>query len=36
VSGAELGEVIEGRPPRSRRVELSTELIMRESTGPAR
>ena len=29
-----LGEIIEGRPLRSRRVELSTELIMRESTGP--
>jgi LacI family transcriptional regulator len=31
-----LGEIIEDRPLRSRRVELSTELIMRESTGPAR
>jgi LacI family transcriptional regulator len=29
-----LGEIIEDRPLRSRRVELSTELIMRESTGP--
>ena len=29
-----LGELIEDRPLRSRRVELSTELIMRESTGP--
>ena len=29
-----LGELIEGRPLRSRRVELSTELITRESTGP--
>ena len=28
-----LGEIIEDRPLRSRRVELSTELIMRESTG---
>ena len=29
-----LGELIEDRPLRSRRVELSTELITRESTGP--
>jgi LacI family transcriptional regulator len=29
-----LGEILEDRPLRSRRVELSTELIMRESTGP--
>jgi LacI family transcriptional regulator len=29
-----LGEIIEDRPLRSRRVELSTELIMRESSGP--
>jgi DNA-binding LacI/PurR family transcriptional regulator len=29
-----LGEIIEDRPLRSRRVELSTELITRESTGP--
>src|SRR5579863_4110770 len=29
-----LGEIIEDRPLRSRRVELSTELIMRESAGP--
>ena len=29
-----LGELIEGIPPRSRRVELSTELIVRESTAP--
>jgi len=29
-----LGEITEDRPLRSRRVELSTELIMRESTGP--
>ena len=28
-----LGEFIEDRPLRSRRVELSTELITRESTG---
>jgi LacI family transcriptional regulator len=28
-----LGEIIEDRPLRSRRVELSTELITRESTG---
>jgi DNA-binding LacI/PurR family transcriptional regulator len=31
-----LGELIEDRPLHSRRVELSTELIVRESTGPAR
>ncbi len=31
-----LGELIENRPLSSRRVELSTELITRESTGPAR
>jgi LacI family transcriptional regulator len=31
-----LGELIENRPLPSRRVELSTELITRESTGPAR
>jgi LacI family transcriptional regulator len=30
-----LGELIEGTPLRSRRVELSTELVTRESTGPA-
>jgi LacI family transcriptional regulator len=30
-----LGELIEGTSPRSRRVELSTELIVRESTAPA-
>ena len=30
-----LGELIEGLPLRSRRVELSTELITRESTEPA-
>jgi LacI family transcriptional regulator len=30
-----LGELIEDRPLGSRRVELSTELITRESTGPA-
>lgn len=29
-----LGELIEDRPLRSKRVELSTELITRESTGP--
>jgi DNA-binding LacI/PurR family transcriptional regulator len=29
-----LGELIENVPLRSRRVELSTELIVRESTGP--
>jgi DNA-binding LacI/PurR family transcriptional regulator len=27
-----LGDLIEGRPLRSSRVELSTELIVREST----
>jgi LacI family transcriptional regulator len=31
-----LGELIADMPLRSRRVELSTELITRESTGPAR
>jgi LacI family transcriptional regulator len=31
-----LGELIENRPLPTRRVELSTELITRESTGPAR
>jgi DNA-binding LacI/PurR family transcriptional regulator len=32
-----LGDLIEGRPLRSSRVELSTELIIRESTAaPAR
>ena len=31
-----LGELIENRPLPSRRVEFSTELITRESTGPAR
>ncbi len=31
-----LGELVEDRPLHSRRVELSTELITRESTGPAR
>jgi LacI family transcriptional regulator len=30
-----LGGLIEGEPLRSRRLELSTELITRESTGPA-
>ena len=30
-----LGDLVEGVPPRSRRVELSTELIVRESTAPA-
>jgi LacI family transcriptional regulator len=30
-----LGELIEGLPLRSNRVELSTELIVRESTAPA-
>ena len=30
-----LGGLIEGAPLRSRRLELSTELITRESTGPA-
>jgi LacI family transcriptional regulator, galactose operon repressor len=34
-AAAMLGELIEGAPLRSRRVELSTELIERESTGPA-
>ncbi len=34
VAAEMLGEIIEDRPLRSRRVELSTELIMRESTGP--
>ncbi|HEX6523138.1 MAG TPA: LacI family DNA-binding transcriptional regulator [Streptosporangiaceae bacterium] len=29
-----LSDLIEGVPPRSRRVELSTELIVRESTAP--
>ena len=29
-----LGELIEGRPLHSRRVELSTELVTRESSGP--
>jgi DNA-binding LacI/PurR family transcriptional regulator len=29
-----LGEILQDRPLRSRQVELSTELIMRESTGP--
>jgi LacI family transcriptional regulator len=29
-----LGDLIDGVPPRSRRVELSTELIIRESTAP--
>jgi hypothetical protein len=29
-----LGELIEGVPLRSTRVELSTELIVRESTAP--
>jgi LacI family transcriptional regulator len=31
-----LGELIEDRPLHGRRVELSTELIVRESAGPAR
>jgi LacI family transcriptional regulator len=31
-----LGDLIEGVPLRSRRLELSTELITRESTGPVR
>jgi LacI family transcriptional regulator len=31
-----LGELIENRPLDTRRMELSTELITRESTGPAR
>jgi DNA-binding LacI/PurR family transcriptional regulator len=32
-----LGDLIDGKPPRTRRVELSTELILRESTSsPAR
>jgi DNA-binding LacI/PurR family transcriptional regulator len=30
-----LGELVEGLPLRSNRVELSTELIVRESTAPA-
>ena len=30
-----IGELIEGLPLRSNRVELSTELIVRESTAPA-
>jgi LacI family transcriptional regulator len=35
VAAQMLGELIEEIPLRSRRVELSTELIARESTGPA-
>ena len=31
-----LGELIENRPLPSRRLELSTELIIRESAGPVR
>jgi LacI family transcriptional regulator len=31
-----LGDLVEGVPPRSKRVELSTELIVRESTAPPR
>jgi LacI family transcriptional regulator len=34
VAAEVLGDLIEGVPPRSRRVELSTELIVRESTTP--
>jgi LacI family transcriptional regulator, galactose operon repressor len=34
VAAEMLGELIEGIPLRSRRVELSTELIVRESTAP--
>ncbi len=30
-----IGELIDGLPLRSNRVELSTELIVRESTAPA-
>ena len=36
VAAQMLGELIEDMSLRSRRVELSTELITRESTGPAR
>jgi len=35
VAAQMLGELIEDAPLRSRRIELSTELITRESTGPA-
>ena len=31
-AAAMLGDLINGKPLRSRRVELSTELILREST----
>ena len=34
VAAQMLGELIEGVPLRSTRVELSTELIVRESTAP--
>jgi LacI family transcriptional regulator len=34
VAAEVLGDLIEGVPPRSSRVELSTELIIRESTAP--
>ena len=34
-AAAMLGDLIDGKPLRSRRVELSTELILRESTAPA-
>jgi LacI family transcriptional regulator len=36
VAAEVLGDLIEGLPPRSGRVELSTELIIRESTAPPR
>jgi LacI family transcriptional regulator len=35
VAAEVLGDLIDGVPPRSRRVELSTELIVRESTAPS-
>jgi LacI family transcriptional regulator len=34
VAAEVLGDLIEGVSPRSRRVELSTELIVRESAAP--
>ena len=35
VAAEVLGDLIDGVPPRSRRLELSTELIVRESTAPS-
>jgi DNA-binding LacI/PurR family transcriptional regulator len=33
-AAAMLGDLVGGKPLRSRRVELSTELVVRESTAP--